>query len=159
MSENPFMPELSLKNVESKSSEENVEMSLNDVVINLRLIAKIEVGEKLTINGKYFNIDNNYFNFFTRWLYGVDRKSNLNLINIILSKAFYYSENCDNVNDICRLIKDLNNSINGLNNLKQTYYSDKLVQSHIDLMIDNIRVNIENSSNKLNLKKSEKFMF
>lgn len=51
---------------------------------------------------------------------------------------------------VFRLTADLKNSLNGLNNLKQTYSTDKLIQSELDVMIDNIRNKLDLNSKNLN---------
>ena len=51
---------------------------------------------------------------------------------------------------VFRLTADLKNSLNGLNNLKQTYSMDKLIQSELDVMIDNIRNKLDLNSKNLN---------
>ena len=51
---------------------------------------------------------------------------------------------------VFRLTADLKNSLNGLNNLKQTYCYDKLIQAEIDVMIDNIRSKLDYNSKNLN---------
>jgi hypothetical protein len=51
---------------------------------------------------------------------------------------------------VFRLTADLKNSLNGLNNLKQTYSTDKLIQSELDVMIDNVRTKLDLNSKNLN---------
>jgi hypothetical protein len=126
-----------------------LELTLDDIFINLTLISKIEVGNKLFNEDKYINIDNSYFPSITRWFYGNNRKTSINFISQILSKSFeYFSEliianNSESSKKSLRLNSDLKNSINGLTNLKLTYNYDKLIQSEIDVMIDNIRSKID----------------
>ena len=131
------------------------ELSLDDIFINLTLISKIEIGNKLTHNKKYINIDTNYFSFIVRWFKNIDRNSSINFINYVLNQAFIYNLELLNKSDIdshlllFRLTSDLKNCINGLGNLKQTYFHDKLVHSELDVMIDNIRSKIDMNSKKL----------
>jgi hypothetical protein len=113
------------------------------------LISKIEVGNKLFQNDKYINIDNSYFAFISRWFYGNNRKSSVNFINQILNKAFEYcselvsGNNPETAQHSLRLNNDLKNAINGLINFKLTYSYDKLIQSEIDVMIDNIHSKLD----------------
>ena len=131
------------------------ELSLDDIFINLTLISKIEIGNKLTHNKKYINIDNNYFSFIVRWFKNIDRNSSIGFINIVLNQAFIYNSELLQKSDVdshlllFRLTTDLKNCINGLVNLKQTYFHDKLVHSELDVMIDNIRSKIDMNSKKL----------
>jgi len=133
-----------------------IELTLDDIFINLTLISKIDIGNKLVRNGKYVNIDSSYFSFFSRWIYGNNRKETIEFITLILNKSFDYCSELVSINTIesaqhsLRLNSDLKNSINGLTNLKLTYSYDKLVQSEIDVMIDNIRSKLDLHFKNLN---------
>lgn len=121
------------------------QMNLDDIFINLNLIAKVEVGDKLYINDKYINIDKRYAKSIIRWYYGVDRKSTINFVRMCIIKSFEF---CDSLlksetKMLFRLTNDLKNSISGLTKLKQTYCDDKLVQAEIDVIIEDIRAKIE----------------
>jgi hypothetical protein len=138
------------KNVETKVRP--TDLTIDDILINLTLISRIEVGNKLILSSKYINIDTSYFQFFTRWVKNTNRNETLTFINMILSRAFEFNdrlllEKTDESSQLLlRLNNDLKNSINGLNNLKQTYCQDKLIQSEIEVMIDNIRCKIDINS-------------
>ena len=79
----------------------------------------------------------------------------ISFINIVLTQAFIYNTELLQKSDVdshlllFRLTTDLKNCINGLVNLKQTYFHDKLVHSELDVMIDNIRSKIDMNSKKL----------
>lgn len=133
------------------------DLTLEDIFVNLTLISKIDVGNKLIHNNKYINIDTSYLQFITRWLNGANRTNNLSFIKLILIKAFEFNDKLmdENTNDIniqllIRLNNDLKNTINGLLNFKQTYYYDKLSQSEIDVLIDNIRSKLDLNSKATN---------
>ncbi len=120
-------------------------MSIDDVFINLNLIAKIEQGDKLYIQDKYVNIDTSYIQSIMRWYWGVDRKSTIGFIKLVINRAFEF---CDELvgsetKMLHRLTNDLKNSISGLSKLKQTYAVDKLVQAEIDVIIEDIRTKID----------------
>jgi hypothetical protein len=133
-------------------------MSLEDIFVNLRLISKIEIGDKLIQNDKHINIDTSLVQCVSRWLSGNNRADNINFINTILSKAFEYNDKLlnestdDSAQLLLRLNNDLKNCINGLINLKQTYHFDKLIQSEIDVMIDNIRSKLDTTNKNLKIK-------
>lgn len=132
-----------------ETQEEN-DFTLDDIFVNLTLISRIEVGNKLIRNDKHVNIDTSYFPSITRWLYGQNHIDILKFINTILNKAFEYNDiltkdkNEESRQNLIRLNNILSNVINGLSNLMQTYHYDKLTQSSIEVMINTIR-------NKLNL--------
>jgi hypothetical protein len=70
------------------SSDNMSDLTLHDISINLRLISKIEIGDKLSPTDKYINIDNSWMPSLTRWLYGVNRNKNLEFITNIINRAF-----------------------------------------------------------------------
>lgn len=137
-------------NYSSIEVQEEIEFTLDDIFVNLTLISRIEVGNKLIRNEKHVNIDTSYFPSITRWLYGQNHIDILKFINTILNKAFEYNDiltkdkNEESRQNLIRLNNILSNVINGLSNLMQTYHYDKLTQSSIEVMINTIR-------NKLNL--------
>ncbi len=126
--------------------------TLEEIFINLTLISKIEIGNKLFHTDKYVNIDNSYFQSIYRWYNNIDRNSSIKFINFILNESFIFNsrlldENTPDSNLLLfRLTTGLKNAINGLTNLKQTYTCDKLIQSELDVMIDNIRSKIDANS-------------
>jgi hypothetical protein len=141
----------SLEPASTADASELLKLTLDDVFINLTLLSKIEVGNKLFQNGKYINIDNSYFSFLSRWFYGNNRRNTMTFISQVLNKAFEYVEYYSTINKkdtsnrqhALRLNNELKNSIDGLTNLKLTYNYDKLIQSEIDVMIENIRSKLD----------------
>ena len=132
-------------NNSSNEVQEEIEFTLDDIFVNLTLISRIEVGNKLIRNDKHVNIDTSFFPSITRWLYGQNHVDILKFINTILNKAFYYNDvltkdtNEESRQNLIRLNNTLSNVINGLSNLMQTYNYDKLTQSSIEVMINTIR--------------------
>jgi hypothetical protein len=122
-------------------------MNLDDIFINLNLIAKIEQGDKLYIQDKYVNIDTSYIQSIMRWYWGVDRKITINFIKLVINKAFEFCDELvkSDTKMLFRLTNDLRNSISGLTKLKNTYATDKLVQAEIDVVIEDIRSKIEST--------------
>jgi hypothetical protein len=144
-----------------ENPEADIVLTLEDVFINLTLLSKIDVGDKLVNTGsKHMNIDTSYFQFITRWFKGSSRTNSIKFINQILVKAFEYNDSLmeekteDSAITLFRLTADLKNALNGLNNLKQTYSADKLIQSELDVMIDNIRSRLDVNSKNINFTKN-----
>jgi hypothetical protein len=113
----------------------NVELSLDELYTNLSLISKIEVGDKLVLKNNYITIDKSYLGFFSRWINNVGRDETLKYIANLLNFSFTY---LTDESEKSRILNYLQLSLNGLNNLKQTYFNDKLVQAKIDVIIENI---------------------
>lgn len=139
-----------------------IQFSLEDVFVNLTLIARIDVGNKLVRYDKYINIDTSYFQSITRWLNGQNRTDNIKFTSALLTKAFEYSDILTKQKDdvsrqnLLRLSTSLSNAINGLTNLSQTYYYDKLAQSEIEVMINNIRTKLNIQSKHIQFVEGEK---
>ena len=160
-----FSPESTNLSEQPQELEENDEpedlnkiiLTKEDLFVNLTLLAKIEVGDKLVRSkkDKHLNIDTSYIQFITRWFRGNNRNTSLKFINLVLSKAFEMNDMLlaektqESALKLFRLTSDFKNSLNGLNNLKQTYSYDKLIQSEIDVMIDNIRSKLDLNSKNL----------
>lgn len=129
-----------------------VEDMKEDVFVNLTVISNIVPGDKLLVDEKLLNIDTSRFQFVTRWFKGANRVDTMQFIRNVLDKAFQLNEQCISEKDgktLLTLMSTLKNVIRGLNHLKQTYAHDKLVQSEIDVMIENIITKLNNNSNLL----------
>lgn len=121
-------------------------MNAEDIFINLTVISKIAPGDKLIIdNGKHLNIDTSFFPFFTRWWRGANRTEVLQFMTNILNCSFELQQSYiynHNEQALFRLTADLKNALTGLNHLKLTYPDDKLVQSEIDVLMENVRTRL-----------------
>lgn len=135
------------------------DLNLEDVFINLRLISKINQGEKLLQSDKHINIDTSYFQVVTRWFRGASRNETINFIQKVLAKSFEFSDkliedkNDESSQKLLRLNTDLKNCLEGLTNLKVTYMHDKLIQSEIDVLVDNIRSKLDSNAKYLTASK------
>ena len=132
----------------NKNDYSSIEFTLEDIFVNLTLISRIEVGNKLIRYDKYINIDTSYFQFLTRWFTNQNRSDGIKFTVFVLSSAFDYSDHLSKQKDdesrhnLLRLNTSLSNAMNGLSNLSQTYHYDKLTQSEIEVMINNIRTKL-----------------
>ena len=144
---------------------------------NLKILSKIQVGDKLLYQDDLFYIDSwTYIQPIYRWYYNESRSSTLkylndfiqsvfNLIEIIYSNEMgtlennYYIQvskpqifNEENSTLLVNIINELQNAINGLNNIKQTYKQDIHFVSSIDILIEKIQVRIKKVQNSLSIK-------
>jgi hypothetical protein len=135
--------------------QEEINLSIEDIFINLKLISKIDVGDKLTFNNetnnRYINIESSYIPSIARWLHNIDRNKCINFVSNIISQSFKINDTTNDIQFLLRFTSEFKNVISGLMNLKQTYSDDKLIQSEIDVLIENIRNKIEQNSSKLKL--------
>ena len=145
--------------METELKNNEKDLNLEDVFINLRLISKINQGEKLLQFDKHINIYNSYFQVITRWFRGASRNESIGFIQKVLVKSFEFSDklvedkSTESAQKLLRLNTDLKNSLEGLANLKVTYIHDKLIQSEIDVMVDNVRSKLDLNSKYLNFNK------
>lgn len=144
------------ENIVTKSDKENKENKENkeDVFVNLTVISNIVPGDKLLLDDRLLNIDTSHFQFLTRWLRGANRVDTMQFIRSVLEKAFEMNDECVSMKDgktLLRLMSVLKNVTKGLGHLKQTYPSDKLIQSEIDVMIENIITKLNVNSNLLQI--------
>lgn len=134
----------------------DIKLTFDDVFVNLRLISKIVVGNKLVQTHKHVNIDTSYFQSITRWYRGSNRNDTIQFMNLVFTKAYEINDKLledkseDSIQTLLRLNSDLKNSLTGLGNLKHTYSEDKLIQSEIDVMIDHIQVRLDTNLKHIN---------
>lgn len=119
---------------------------IEKVFINLNVIAKIQPGDKLVVsNDGLLNIDTSILPSLTRWWRGVNRTESLQVIGSVLTSAFECNERWKaekSANLLFRLTSDLKNALTGLAHLQLTYPHDKLIESEIDVMMENIRTKL-----------------
>jgi hypothetical protein len=158
----------------------NVELLKTNSLTNLKILSKIQVGDKLTYQDGLFYIDKwNYLQPLYRWYYNESRNVSLkflnefmqsvfNLIEIVYSNELGTSQNNyyiqvykpssfseENSTLLINIINELQNSIGGLNNIKQTYKHDINFVSSIDILIEKIHVRIKKVQNSLSIKNKE----
>lgn len=183
------MDEKDNKNSEiNNDNEESVDMSIelkdmtiDKIIINLKIIALIKKYEKLSIseddNSLIIDDKTNlfYIQSIKRWINDDNRQKTMSYIDRIIHKTFetmdqVYEEyktqdSLKNENDISeeifeedkvslllRLSKEIINAAEGLKNLRQTYKCDSLVNSQIQLLLDKIKIKVEKINTALNVK-------
>lgn len=153
------------------------DISIDQIIINLKIIALIKKHEKLSINEASTSlIVDDQTNFFyaqaiKRWLNDDNRQKTMEYIDNVVSKTFEWMDKVydeykngvdDNVSDdifeedkeslLLRLSKEIINASEGLKNLRVTYRHDSLVNSQIQLMLDKIRIKINKINELLKIK-------
>lgn len=158
---------------------------MDDILINLNIISKIKPYDKIYINkNNLITIEyNTLLQGLFRFLYNNNREKNINnlnnfyktvfnVIDDLLNSPYINNYNTDLELDDDEFFKTFNNfkklshylelSLVGLNNLKQTYNDDIVIDSKIDLMINNtelysqkINKKITNIEKKYNLNDDE----
>ena len=156
------------------------EMNIDQIIINLKIIALIKKHEKLSIRDpeKSLIIDGKhnflYFQSIKRWLNDDNRQKTMSYIERIIHKTFEWMDQVydeykvepekeqDDISEdifeedkeslLLRLSKEIINAAEGLKNLRITYKHDSMVNSQIQLLLDKIKIKVDKINTALNVK-------
>lgn len=157
------------------------DMTIDNIIINLKIIALIKKHEKLSVQDNSLIIDDHtnifYIQSITRWINDDNRQKTMEYIDKIIQKTFEFmdkvyddyksqenpsNKNKQNISEeifeedkeslLLRLSKEIINAAEGLKNLRQTYKNDSLVNSQIQLLLDKIKIKVEKINVALNVK-------
>ena len=108
--------------------------SVENVIVNLKVLSSLQPYQKLNTKSKHFTITVTRYipEFLLRWYFSSSRDSDYNRIADLYDSAFTILS--DNQN-ICN---DLENSLNGLKNLKKTYEPDVTFAARMDYLTDTV---------------------
>lgn len=120
--------------------EDKIEMSIEDVILNIKMIAKIKQNEKMIVQNKVLNVDTRTIPAFQRWWTADSRHDTISFIITVINNSFDYlhEENKDPVYDKTTVVKELTACIPGLDNLSATYKLDNLLVAKIDIVKEKI---------------------
>ena len=149
---------------------------LESILIDLKIISKIEENDKISSNTVESNIiieNNDIFQSIRRYINSESRSKSIEMIENILEKSFEYAKNCMNstfinlysikqnptkheieqhfreYTKLKNLSIEISNSKKGLENLKKTYKDDITIISQIEVLIHKIDTNISEIEKKL----------
>jgi hypothetical protein len=165
-------------NAHNDSKDLPSEETLQNTFTNLRILSKIEIGDKLYFYNDQFVIDKwTYLQPITRWYYAESRSTSLQHLQDFIQKVFtlvdviYANENGsleknyyvelsrpsvfkeENASILVTFINDLKNATVGISNLKQTYKNDITIISALDILIEHIHVRIKKINAILSIRK------
>jgi predicted transglutaminase-like cysteine proteinase len=111
-------------------------MDIEEIIINLKILQKLEKNQKLITRGAYLNIEAPSLipEFIRRWNRQDNRVETLKRINTIVNSAI---ENLDK-NEIFNIKEYLVGSKEGINNLKETYSTCSQTCARLDIILDKI---------------------
>lgn len=130
------------------------DINITQVLTELKFISEIKPTDKLCNENSKINIDRSYFPFISRWWNNYNRNDTIDSLETIYNNTFtlldnlinnqrqqiHYLQKYKNIDLLQELIKQLDNSIDGLNSLKITYNDDKHIVSRIDTLIKKINL-------------------
>ena len=126
-----------------------------ELLTNLKLLSHVKQNDKLTcdIKNDVVEIDSRYYlQGIRRWICGDTRVETINFIEKLVISAEYLSENLilsknvDDKHNLKILTEDLISCKSGLNNLKITYFDDKLFVSRIENYLEKIKLRIDKNN-------------
>lgn len=107
------------------------------VLINLRVISKLQPGDRLQCtDSRYFGIDRGYFSFLIRWFKADSRVLALERLEDTISEAVKHREQPV----IAQL---LTNACDGIEHLIETYHTDPTTVSRLETMLLQCRPEIK----------------
>lgn len=131
-------------------------MDISKTISNLKFISNIPIGHKLNIN--FMITEPNTILTATKrtFLYGNEtRTKTKDFIEVTINRAFEILNssycNQENINYIKKLLIELNNSISGISNLRQTYHDDIHFCGELDTVIDKIKIEVNKFEIKYNI--------
>ena len=107
-------------------------METDEIIVNLKIISKIEKGDRLTTTTSFLNIEQTSLipQCVRRWKQGEGRNETIRKINIVINNALLSKTD---INDY------LYDCITGITNLQDTYSTDLQTCSRLDTIIDKIK--------------------
>lgn len=130
-----------------------------DTITKLKFIGKIQAGEKINTKHYMAIVNNDWWTSVLRTFYNFESRGNtINFINDTIKNAISLIEQIKATNDaeqtiLSNIYKDLDQAIEGIENLKKTYSTDKIVVASLETLIENIELYLR--MNNIVIKKSE----
>jgi len=114
------------------------DIEFDEVVINLKVIASINVNSKLYTKGSLLNIEQESYIplSFRRWLRHDNRDEAIKKIDRVITKALSYQNNQS-------IFKYLKEAKTGILNLKDTYSSCIQTAARLDTILDKISLHLQ----------------
>lgn len=147
--------------------------TIDEKLVNLKIISKIKRDDKLLASGDLLEIDDSQWLFkgLSRWYGKASRKQTLDKINNVINDVFAFIDSTlanelshisdkkssnilkeDNSEILQKFLIHLNNAVEGLENLKNTYIDDESVISKLDVIIEKIQVKTDKMNKILRIK-------
>ena len=113
-------------------------MEYEAIVVELKIIATIQIGMRLTTKSSYLNIEPSSLvpECLRRWKTGDSRYETVRKINIIINNAILNIQSP-------QMKKYLHDAVTGIKNLQQTYSTDIQTVSRLDVIVDKINPYLE----------------
>jgi len=116
-------------------------MDVEEIIINLKILEKLDKNQKLITRGSYLNIETRSLvpEFVRRWNRQDNRHETIKKINSVINFAIVYIKEHPQPDETTYDVKlYLENAKTGISNLKETYSICTQTCSRLDVLIDKI---------------------
>ena len=163
---------LPISQKEKQEEIKKIDISLDSLILNLKIISKLKPGYKLSIkdnNGEVNDvyIDTSYLQYLYRMFSDNSRDHTTKFLEVLdkeitkkieeLVDEEYHNDSNMFLNSIENILLNLSHNLNlslvGLNNLINTYVNDEYTISKIEMVINNFELKIRKISNILKVNK------
>lgn len=134
--------------------------SIDNNILNLKIISKIEENDKLITSNNLLKIDRpTLLQGMHRWIGNESRSNAIERLSEIYDEGFKITDDLlskekslkENQNELCdtnsqvfqKYIVEFTNSLNGIDNLKKTYKNDVLILSQLEMIINKVNTRLE----------------
>jgi len=113
-----------------------MDIGIEEIVINLKLLATVDKNKKLITRDAYMNIESRSIvpEFIRRWNRQENRNETIKKINNVVNSAIKHIDS----NDKYDIKKYLKNAMIGVSNLKETYSTCSQTCARLDVILDKI---------------------
>lgn len=120
-------------------------MDIEEIIVNLKLLEKLDKNQKLITRGSYLNIESRSLvpEFIRRWNRQDSRHETIRKITSVVNFAIGYIQNGSNPEHVFNIKEYLEKSKVGISNLKETYATCNQTCARLDVILDKIDKHLE----------------
>lgn len=120
-----------------------MDIGIEEIVINLKLLATLDKNQKLITRDSFLNIEARSLvpEFLRRWNRQDNRNETIKKINHIVNSAIKHINT--NTHDVYNIKEYLKNAMLGVANLKETYSTCSQTCARLDVILDKMQKSLE----------------
>lgn len=120
-----------------------MDIGIEEIVINLKLLATVDKNQKLITRDSYLNIESRSLvpEFIRRWNRQDNRNETIKKINNVVNSAIKHIH--ANNDDVYNVKEYLKNAMSGVSNLKETYSTCSQTCARLDVILDKMCKSLE----------------
>lgn len=127
-----------------------MDIGIEEIVINLKLLATVDKNQKLITRDSYLNIESRSLipEFIRRWNRQDNRNETIKKINNVVNSAIKHIQ--ANHEDVYNVKEYLKNAMSGVSNLKETYSTCSQTCARLDVILDKMKKSLEGYCSETN---------